>query len=103
MASFDEDEDDDSLLGDPESDPDIPGPRVDIPEAPEIGEGDGSSEVVQTFWVVVLMVDIGLFATSIGVMIVVFRNQLRLGGGIFAVGVLALLFAYRHYWNYQNS
>lgn len=103
MAPFDDNEDDDSLLGEPEFDPDSLGPQVDIPEAPEIGEGDESNEVVQTFWVVVLMVDIGLFATSIGLMIIVFRNQLRLGGGVFAIGVLALLFAYRHYWNYQNS
>ena len=99
MAPFDEDEDDDSWLGEP----DRPGPQIDIPEAPKISESDDSSEVVQTFWLVVIMVDIGLFATSVGVMIVVFRGQLRLGSGVFAGGVLALLFAYRHYWIYQNS
>jgi hypothetical protein len=103
VAPFDENEDDDSLLGEPEFDPDSLGPRVDIPEAPEIGEGGDSDEVAQIFWIVVIMVDVGLFATSIGVMIVVFRDQLRLGGGVFSIGVLALLFAYRHYWRYQNS
>jgi hypothetical protein len=102
VAPFDED--DDTLWSDDdEFEPDRPGPKIDIPESPDLSEIDTSDNVVQTFWIVVIMVDIGLFATSLGVMIIVFRGELQLGGGIFAIGAFALLSGYRHYLKYQNN
>ena len=102
MAPFDED--DDTLWSDDdEFEPDRPGPKIDIPETPDLSDIDASSNVAQTFWLVVVMVDIGLLAISLGIMIVVFRGQLRFGASVFAIGVLALLLGYRRYRNYKND
>lgn len=96
-------EDDDAWPAEPdEFDPDSLGPQVDIPEAPDPSQGDVPAELFRAFWATVVMVNIGLFGTSLGLMFIAFRGQYRLGGGTFAIGVLALLFAYRHYRNYQN-
>jgi hypothetical protein len=104
VAPFDEDEDD-GFWSDENDEfvPDRPGPQIDIPEAPDISEIDGSDDVVRSFWVVAIMVNIGLLATSLGLMFIVFQSQLRFGGGIFAIGAFALLSGYRHYRNYKND
>lgn len=101
MSPFDED--DDPSPGEPEEfDPHSLGPQIDIPTAPDLSDADVSGEVSQTFWATVIMVKIGLLATSLGLMLIGFRGQYRLGGTVFAIGVLALLFAYRHYRNYRK-
>lgn len=46
-----------------------------------------------TFWAFVasaLLAQVGLFAASLGVMLMTFRDQWTLGGGLFVGGVLAL-------------
>jgi hypothetical protein len=102
VAPFDED--DDTLWSDDdEFEPDRPGPEIDIPETPDLSDIDASNDVAQTFWIVVIMVDIGLLAISLGIMFIVFRSELRLGGGLFAIGAFALLSGYRHYRNYKND
>lgn len=83
-----------------EFDPDSLGPSVDTPEAPEFDD-DVDEELFRTFWATALMANFGLFAASLGLMYVVFRGRLRLGGTVFAVGALALLFGYRHYRGYR--
>lgn len=97
---------DDSALGlnEPdEFDPDSLGPQVDIPEPPDFSEADVSTDLYRTFWIVVVMAKIGLLATSLGGMIIIFQGRLQFGGSILAVGVLALIVGYRRYRNYQNG
>lgn len=102
MIPFEED-DDDPWPDEPEEfDPDSIGPRVDIPEAPSL-DGDVDSEVPETFWATVLLVNFGLFAASLGAMIVAFQGRLQLGGFVFLLGTLGLAFSYRRYRNYRRS
>lgn len=97
-------EDDDPWPDEPdEFDPDSLGPEVDIPEAPDPSEVDISGELFRTFWLIVVMANVGLLATSLGVMLVAFRGEFRQGGLVFLIGVIALLFGYRRYRNYQNG
>ncbi len=75
---------------------------IDIPEAPDPTENDVPPGVRRTFWLIVLMANLGLLALSVGVMIVVFRGQLRFGGSLVVLGLLALLVGYFRYRNHRN-
>lgn len=97
-------EDDDPWPDEPdEFDLDSLGPQVDIPEAPDFSEVDVPPELRQTFWLIVVMANVGLLATSLGVMLIAFDGQFRRGALAFAIGMLALVFGYRRYRNYQNG
>ncbi len=85
-----------------ETDPDAIGPRIDIPEAPDPSDTDVPPELRRTFWLLVLMANVGLFALSLGVLFVVFREQLRFGGSLIVVGMAALLIGYLRYRNHRN-
>lgn len=98
-------EDDEAWPDEPnEFDPDSLGPSVDTPstDVPELDD-DVDEELFRTFWATVVMANVGLFAASLGLMFAVFRGQHRLGGLVFAIGVLALLFGYRHYRTYRSD
>ena len=103
MSPFEEDDGDDYWPDEPtEFDPDSIGPKVDVPEAPSFDDGV-DDDLFQAFWVTVLLANFGLFAVSLGAMLVVFRGQLQLGGFVFVLGALGLLFGYRRYRNYVND
>lgn len=98
-------EDDEAWPDEPsEFDPDSLGPSVDTPStgAPELDD-DVDEELFRTFWATVVMANVGLFAASLGLMFAVFREQYRLGGLVFGIGALALLFGYRHYRTYRSD
>lgn len=69
---------------------------------PDPAENDVSSELRRAFWLIVVMANVGLLALSVGVMFVVFRGQLRFGGSLAAMGVLALVVGYRRYRHQRN-
>lgn len=75
---------------------------IDIPEAPNPSDNDVSPELRRTFWLIVLMVNIGLFTLSVGVMVVVFWGQLRFGGSLVVLGVFALAVGYIRYRHHRN-
>ncbi len=81
-------------------DPDL-GP--DIPDARPSNEGflgpeDASDELIRAFWSLVVLIDVGLLAVTLGILVVVFQGRLYLGGGLLAVGLLALARGgYRYY------
>ncbi|WP_254537695.1 DUF7322 domain-containing protein [Halomarina litorea] len=103
MSPFEEDDSDDYWPDEPkEFDPDSIGPKVDIPEAPSF-DGDADDDVVQSFWAAVLLANFGLFAASLGLMLVVFQGRYELGGFVFALGALGLLFTYRRYRAFQGQ
>lgn len=84
-------------------DPDSAESQIDIPEAPDPSDNDVPPELRRTFWLIVLMVNVGLLALSVGAMFVVFRGQLRFGGSLVVLGVFALLVAYIRYRNHRNQ
>lgn len=85
--------------------PEVPSVRVpDATVSDSDGEGDAdvSSDLLVTFWGLVVTLNLALFATSLGAMLAYFRGQLRLGGGLFVLGVVAFAYAYYKYRRYLD-
>lgn len=94
---------------DPEEyEPDEPDPEEkyapDVPSVsiPDTSDADVPQELFTAFWGIVVSVNVGLFAASLGLMLVYFRGQWRLGGGVFALGVVTLAYGYLKYRRYQQ-
>lgn len=88
---------------DPEDDlhdPDAPG--LTIP-AVETSESDAPSEVVQTFWIVVLVVNAALFLISVGPMVIYFEGWVREGVAMVVAGVVLFGLAYRRYRAFEAA
>ncbi|WP_396610322.1 hypothetical protein ACH9L7_08670 [Haloferax sp. S1W] len=93
--------------GDPEKDlPNIP--RVDIPGedagtdgAPEF-KADVDPEQARMFWASVILANVGLAGISLGPMLIYFRGQMLVGGGVTLLGVVALARMYTMYREYQS-
>lgn len=87
--------------------PEVPSVRVPdatVSDSDSDGEGDAdvSSDLLVTFWGLVVTLNLALFATSLGAMLAYFRGQLRLGGGLFVLGVVAFAYAYYKYRRYLD-
>jgi hypothetical protein len=86
------------------------GPEIPSVRTPGSADGDGDADMdpdvpqdlFVTFWGLVVTLNLALFATSLGLMLAYFRGQLRLGGGLFVLGVLALAYSYYKYRRYRN-
>ncbi|WP_276257537.1 DUF7322 domain-containing protein [Haloglomus litoreum] len=78
---------------DPESDL-----APDIPDESNVPEG-----LFRAFWGLVATINLGLFAASLGLMLVVFRGQVREGGAVFLLGVAALAYAGWKYREVQST
>lgn len=88
-------EEPDDPFGDPGDDPGT-NPEADlVPEIPD--ESDANPELFRTFWRLVATLNLAVFATSLGVMLVAFRGQWVTGGGVFLLGVGAFGWAWRAY------
>lgn len=64
---------------------------------------DVDRETFRAFWGAVVMVNVGLFCVAIGPMLVYFRDQVAVGGGLVLVGLVAFAQAYRTYRNYVDG
>lgn len=82
-----------------EPDEDVEPPPPDLgPSIPDVepdvdggfGPSDAPRELLYAFWSLVLLFNVGLLATSLGAMLIVFRGDWDLGGGLLVVGLLAL-------------
>ena len=102
----------DDLLGNgaaEQYEPDEPNPEEeyapDVPSVsiPDSSDADVPAELALAFWSVVVSVNVGLFAASLGLMLVYFRGQWRLGGGVVALGVGTLAYGYLKYRRYQQQ
>jgi hypothetical protein len=97
----DQNGDDDPWPDEPdEFDPERLGPRVRVPEAPDPPSpdrpaADVSPELARAFWTTVVLVNAGMLGVSVGAMVVVFQGELRRGGGLAVVGLVAFALAYR--------
>jgi len=77
-----------------------PDPTPTPPSAPDTAEryGDVDPALRGLFWKLVIVFNAGLFAVSLGAMLVAFRGEVAVGGSLFVGGALALgygLYGYR--------
>jgi hypothetical protein len=82
---------------DPESDLAPGAPSVDIPEPPDPAENDAPEGLVRSFWKLVAIFNVALFAIALGPMLVVFRGQVVDGGAVFFLGVAFCFYGYVRY------
>lgn len=85
--------------GEPDVEPDVGAApeeelNFDIPD-----ERDVDPELFREFWSLVATINLGLFAASLGLMLVAFRGQWAIGGGVFLLGAVSLTWAW---WRYRN-
>lgn len=81
----------------PDIAPDEPDPDLG-PEIPDVSPSEGGffgpedtpEELLRAFWTLVVLFNVGLLATSLGVLVSVFEGRLYLGGGLLVAGLLAL-------------
>jgi hypothetical protein len=86
-----------------ESEPDL-GPE--IPKAPDttteidglLGPEGTPTDLLGAFWMLVVLFNVGILAASIGALFLVFEGRLYLGGGLLAIGLLALARGIYKYW-----
>lgn len=73
-------------------------PTVEIPDT-----ADADPELARAFWLLVLVFNAALLGVSLGLMLVVFRDQWLLGGGIFLGGLVAFLLGVLGYRRQRKS
>lgn len=75
--------------------PDEPDLGPDVPDSTSsgglLGPEDTPKELLGAFWKLVLLFNVGLLAASLGAMFLVFEGRTRLGGGLLAAGLLAIV------------
>lgn len=79
--------------GDPEERFDI-----DIPSPEDV---DVSSDLYRAFWGLVAVFNVGLFATALGVLMIVSGMARQVGGVITAIGVASLAYGLHRYRVYR--
>lgn len=85
-------------LPDPESElPSVPSPpSVDVP-TPTRSEDDVPGELLAGFWTTVLVINVAVLATSLGLLLLGFGVQRRFGTGALVVGLVAAAHGYLKY------
>lgn len=58
-------------------------------------------DLLNTFAVCVLLANLGVLLVSVGALVVIFRGQLQIGGGLVVVGSLSLLRVWQYYRSYK--
>ncbi|WP_199174838.1 DUF7322 domain-containing protein [Halegenticoccus soli] len=79
--------------------PSVPDPRVSEPKP----RPEAVREIAGPFWASVVFVNLGLFALCLGLMLVYFRDQWTIGGGLVVGGTLALVRTYQIYREFRRS
>ncbi len=87
----------DEVEPDLESDLAPDAPEVDIPEPPDPSSGDAPDGLVRSFWKLVAIFNLALFAVSLGPMLAVFRGEWVNGGAVFFLGVAVFFYGYVRY------
>ena len=90
-----------SGIDEPEKDllPEDPAEKlnVKIPQVRDTSQNEVDPELNKQFWSLVLLFNVALFATSLGLMLVGFEGRWQFGGALFLVGVVAFLRGWRGY------
>jgi membrane protein implicated in regulation of membrane protease activity len=53
--------------------------------------------VIVAFWRIVVLLNLGVLAVALGILLVAFRGDLARGGAIATIGAITLAYAYRRY------
>jgi len=61
------------------------------------------SDLLNTFAVCVLLANLGVLLVSVGILLVVFRDQLQIGGGLVVIGSLTLFRVGQYYRSYKRD
>lgn len=77
-------------------------PSVDIPST-DIPDGDGTQEIAATFWRLVLVFNISLLGVAIGVLVLVFESDIRIGGLLVTLGAIVGLGGVVRYRRFKRS
>lgn len=88
-------EEPDDPFAEPGEDPGTAPEAELVPEIPDETEAD--AELLRTFWSLVATLNLGVFAVSLGLLLVAFRGQWAAGGGVFLLGVGALAWVWHRY------
>jgi len=75
--------------------PDVP--EVDIPQPPDKSEVDAPANLIHSFWKLVAVFNLALFAASLGPMLVFFRGEWTNGTAVFLLGVACFAYGYVRY------
>jgi hypothetical protein len=78
------------------------GPDPPRAPAPNTDPGDVDPEIQSLFWRSVLMANVALFCLSLAPMLVYFRGQWRIGGGVATLGVIAGFRVYQLYRTFER-
>lgn len=79
----------------PDLGPDIP--NVAAPNEGILGPEGTPKDLLSAFWSLVLLFNVGILATSLGALVLVFEGWSRLGGGLLVVGLFALAHGFHKY------
>ncbi|WP_226481668.1 DUF7322 domain-containing protein [Natrinema amylolyticum] len=73
------------------------------PPTVSTAETDVPSDVLQTFWALVLVLNAAVLVASLGLLLIVFEGELLRGGVLVAAGVVLFGFAGRRYGQFQRD
>ena len=79
----------------PDLGPDVP--EVDIPEPPDPAPEDVPEGLARSFWKLVAIFNLALFAVALGPMLAVFRGEWVNGGAVFFMGLAVFFYGYARY------
>lgn len=88
---------------DPEAaqhDPDAPG--LTIPTV-ETDETDVPTDLLRTFWLIVIVVNVAIFAIALGTMLIGFRGRTDVGVPLIVGSIVLLGLAYRRYRRFRAN
>jgi len=85
-----------------DGDPDEQSVEVDIPRV-STSEMDAPDEVIETFWVLVLVINVAVLVVSLGLMLAAFEGDLRRGGILLIAGLVLFGLASRRYSGFPDG
>lgn len=99
------DPDSDSLTipdidAEPESEPESLEQTVRVPEV-STAETDVPADLAETFWALVLVINVAVFALALGALFLLFEENATYGGWLIAGGFVLVAFAVRRYRAYD--
>jgi hypothetical protein len=59
------------------------------------------SDLVRAFWMLVFLFNISLLAVTLGILLILFRNYLLLGGALLFLGLATGFLGYQRYTHYR--
>lgn len=75
---------------------------VDVPTV-TTDETDAPNDLLEAFWVLVIVINGALLALSLGALFLLFEGDTTTGGWLLVIGLVLSGFAARRYWRYQHT